>query len=65
MTLLDLDDAPFLVRGRSLYPWSFGGYGPPVPKPPHGEARLLTPPSVVNTLAAGYVAAVHPSVSTR
>ena len=64
MVALDPENRAFLVRGDNLYPWSFEGYGSRVPKPARGAARLLTPPSIVNALAAGYAAAVHPSAAT-
>jgi hypothetical protein len=57
----DESGRPFLVLGRSLLPWEPGGYGPPVPQPAGVEFRVLTPPSVVRVLAAGYPVAVHPS----
>jgi len=61
MVLLGRNDQAFLVRGGALYPWSFAGYGAPLPRPDGGSTRLLTPPSIVNALAAGYVASMHPS----
>jgi hypothetical protein len=64
MVLLDRDDQAFLVAGDALYPWSFQGYGRPVPKPARGAARVLTPPSIVNAIAAGYAATVHRSAPT-
>src|SRR5688572_30036447 len=56
------EDRAFLVRGDKLYPWSFEGYGSPLPKPARGLAGVLTPPSILNALAAGFAAGVHPSV---
>jgi hypothetical protein len=35
-------------------PWSFQGYGPPVTLDTNLEADVLTPPSTVAALAAGY-----------
>lgn len=52
------DDA-FLVSGGRLRRWSFEGYAAPS-APTHG-LRLLTPPSIVRTLAGGYVPTSHPS----
>jgi hypothetical protein len=52
---------PALCCGGALLPWSFGGYGAPVPVPPGSRAELLTPPSIVAVLAAGYRPFVHPS----
>jgi hypothetical protein len=48
-----------LGNGR-LRPWSFGGYGEVVDAP-RGPVTVLTPPSMVTVLAAGYVPRVHPS----
>jgi hypothetical protein len=48
------DGAAWLVRGDALLPWSFGGYGGTV-KRPGGMADVLTPPSIVDSLRAGYV----------
>ena len=45
---------PFAVRGDALLPWSFFGYGAPEPRPRTGRVRVLTPPSIVRALAAGY-----------
>jgi hypothetical protein len=45
----------------ALRPWSFEGYGAPVPLPARAEVTLLTPPSIVAALGAGYRPLVHPS----
>lgn len=47
--------------GAALLPWSLAGYGPPVPVSAQATVTLLTPPSVVAALAAGYRPLVHPS----
>jgi hypothetical protein len=46
--------APFAVRGDALLPWSFFGYGASEPRPRAARVRVLTPPSIVRALAAGY-----------
>lgn len=59
--LLD-DDAFFLVTpGDRLLRWSFDGYtaGPEVSA--HQEVKVVTPPSMVKVLAAGFTATAHPS----
>jgi len=61
MILGDDGKSPLLVGEDALYPWSMTGYGPPLRRPARGGTRLLTPPSVVAALAAGYTASVHPS----
>lgn len=58
-TMVAAEDRAWLVSGGRLLRWSFEGYGAaagifPAPK-------LLTPPSIVRTLAAGYRPALHPS----
>ena len=52
------DDAFLIARGAA-WRWSFAGYRR-ADMPPH--ARLLTPPSVVNALRAGYRAQIDDSV---
>jgi hypothetical protein len=54
------DGASLLVGGR-LRPWSLTGYGSPVAAPSAGPVEVLTPPSMVAALAAGYRPLVHPS----
>ena len=49
-----------LIAGR-VRPWSFGGYGAPAPADPGGPVELLTPPSIVAAITAGYRPLVHPS----
>jgi hypothetical protein len=51
------------VAGR-LWPWSFGGYGAPARVGFPGPVEVLTPPSAVAAIAAGYQPLVHPSVLT-
>jgi hypothetical protein len=54
-------DSYLIVQGRALL-WSPAGYG----SPPHmpGELMLLTPPSTVRALIAGYRPVLHPSAMT-
>jgi hypothetical protein len=52
---------PALCCGGALLPWSFDGYGAPVSTSPRTRVELLTPPSIVAVLAAGYRPLVHPS----
>jgi hypothetical protein len=53
----------FAIRGGHLLPWRFDGYGAPVPASQAPSLRLVTPPSTVAALAAGYAPAWHPSAS--
>jgi len=60
------DDGPYLVAGNSLSPWTPAGYEPPRPRP-RGRATVLTPPSLVAVLRAGWqpiVPLLHPSART-
>jgi hypothetical protein len=68
----DLPDGAFvlhygtahLVLGDSLLAWSAGGYLSRAPRPTSGQARLITPPSLVAVLRTNWqslVPIVHPS----
>jgi hypothetical protein len=48
------DGRAYAVRGTALAPWSFAGYRAPLPFEPDAVADVLTPPSTVAALAAGY-----------
>ncbi|PXA83500.1 hypothetical protein DMC47_43230 [Nostoc sp. 3335mG] len=51
----------WLVWDGVFRSWSFAGYGPP--EIPHGDLVLVTPPSIVAAIEAGYKPAVHGSVT--
>jgi hypothetical protein len=53
-------DSFVIVKGRA-HLWSFAGYGPATPVP--REAKLLTPPSTLRALSAGYRPILHPSAT--
>jgi len=58
------DEAPWLVLGRRLLRWTPGGYVDGRLRPKRAEAVLLTPPSLVSVLRAGWcglVPLLHPS----
>jgi hypothetical protein len=65
----ELPDGVMVARGgnfalwcqSTLLPWSFGGYGAPEKVSPRTTADLLTPPSIVAALRAGYLPLVHPT----
>jgi hypothetical protein len=44
----------YAVRSGALLPWSFAGYGAPAPLEPDAVLDVLTPPSTVAALNAGY-----------
>jgi len=50
-----------LVRGDFLLAWSHGGYRERRRRPKRAEFKLLTPPSTVKAIRAGYVPDLHPS----
>ncbi|MDP8924022.1 MAG: hypothetical protein M3O34_14230, partial [Chloroflexota bacterium] len=54
-------DAPLLVWRGYLRRWSFAGYGPPQCGPSDMVVVVLTPPSIVAAIRAGYAPTVHPS----
>jgi hypothetical protein len=62
------DGEPHLVVGASLLPWAAGGYGAARPRPPRTRALVLTPPSLVAVLRAGWeplVPLLHPTATRR
>jgi len=61
-TMIDLDGRPHLVHGGRAWPWSFTGYAAPLPPMPDGtDVHVLTPPSTLRVLRAGFVPQVHDS----
>jgi hypothetical protein len=60
------DGEPWLVLGPELLRWTPGGYAERVPRP-RGRATLITPPSLVAILGAGWQGAVpllHPTTAS-
>jgi hypothetical protein len=47
-------DAPAVVAGDALVAWTYAGYGARRRRPAGGTARVITPPSSVAALRAGY-----------
>ena len=62
-----VDGDPLLVLADCLVPWTPApdGYGPAVARPVRGDVDLLTPPSTVAVLAAGYQPELAPVGSNR
>lgn len=58
-TMILQHGAPHLMLGGLAWPWSLCGYGAPVA--PQSSAQLITPPSTVATLKAGYMPQIHGS----
>jgi hypothetical protein len=60
--MLEHDGEAWAVRDDRMQHWSPTGYGRSRPLP-EGEASVLTPPTTVAALAAGYAALWHPTAS--
>jgi hypothetical protein len=56
---------PGLLIGGRVRPWSFHGYGAPDPAGPAARVEVLTPPSIVAAIMAGYRPLVHPSATAN
>jgi hypothetical protein len=54
----------FAVRGKKLLPWTPAGYGPPIARPRGKTVDVLTPPSILAVLAAGYTPLWHVSAAS-
>jgi hypothetical protein len=52
--VIALHDAAFAVRGDALLRWTPDGYRARVPRPRGTMVDVLTPPAILNVLAAGY-----------
>lgn len=53
-TFVRLPGAPALVLGGRLVEWTHQGYRDRHPRPAHGTATVLTPPSTIAVLRMGY-----------
>ncbi len=63
-----LESDPWLVLGARLLRWTAAGYAEHEPRPAGLQARLITPPSLVAVLGAGWqplVPLLHPSAKTN
>jgi hypothetical protein len=60
-TFVDLDGSPWLVLSAQLAEWSREGYQGRRPRPTTGLVTVITPPSSVAVLRAGYPVQIHPS----
>ena len=58
-TFIAQDDCAYLVHQDKLVRWSPFGYENPVQRPNALEVKVLTPPSVVRILTAGYDPVIH------
>lgn len=62
-TMVVAGEKAFALRGGHSLPWHPSGYGALCTRPDVNAARLLTPPSIVAALRAGYRPRWHPSAS--
>ena len=62
-TYVVLDGRAWLVWRDTIAAWSADGYVEHLRRPRGVDAEVLTPPSMVAVLAAGYQSAVHPSAA--
>ena len=53
-TFVLIGGTPFLVLGDEIVEWGTGGYGARRPRPSDGYSNVITPPSTVAVLRAGY-----------
>lgn len=61
----DEPEAAYLIWRGALHRWTPDGYAERRPAAVGATVDLLTPPSTVNAIAAGYEPAVHASAATR
>ena len=61
-TFLSLDGEAHAVRGPHLLRWSDRGYVEKLAQP-RGSVKVLTPPSIVAVLSAGYAPQWHPTAA--
>lgn len=52
------------ITGQTLHVWSLDGYGAHLPRPTGIAVEVLTPPSIVTVLGAGYVPVLHSSATS-
>ncbi len=57
-TFVTLGGKAYAVRDKTLLPWTPRGYGRSIARP-RGIAHVLTPPSILKVLKAGYVPRWH------
>ena len=58
-------DEPAVVVGDTVVPWTHEGYGTPRARPRSGTATVITPPSTVAVLRAGYPVQIDDRAAKR
>jgi hypothetical protein len=61
--MIACDGEAYAVRGKHLLRWTPQGYTASQPRPRGIEADVLTPPSILRVLTAGYAPRWHPSAA--
>jgi hypothetical protein len=56
-----LNDGPAIVLDDALVPWTSQGYTTALPRPRAGAVEVITPPSTVAALSAGYRPQIDPA----
>ena len=64
-TFVLFDEGPAVVVGATVVPWTTAGYGTPLPRPHAGTATVITPPSSVAVLRAGYPVQIDDGAAKR
>jgi hypothetical protein len=57
---VELDGAPHVLTGDAAVAWTVEGYGDPRARPRSGTLTVITPPSTVAALGAGYAPQIDP-----
>ena len=60
-----MEEGAFAVRGNALLQWTPTGYAARKRRPRGGMVDVLTPPAILEVLAAGYRPQWHPSAERR
>jgi hypothetical protein len=63
-TFVLVDGGPAVVRPDRIVPWTPTGYGSAAARPGAGTAQVITPPSTVAALRAGYRPQLDPALTT-
>ncbi|MFB6977497.1 hypothetical protein [Streptomyces scopuliridis] len=63
--LVPHDGTPALVLDSELIKWTERGYQNRRPHPTHGQAGVITPPSILAILRAGYRAQIDEAAVSR
>jgi len=64
-TFVLLDHTPALIVDDHLSPWTPTGYQGRMPLPTSGTATVITPPSTITVLKAGYPVQIDPAARER